>query len=91
MVSHWSDGLVQVPPRDVSLEMWWNSSLLGTRKEDRRRKSAILLYTVWNLWKERNRSAFDGVSALPSRIFFLIKEELQLREAACRLGRRHSI
>jgi hypothetical protein len=73
-------------PGDLSLEEWWNNSLLGVRKEDRRRKSALLLYTAWNLWKERNRRVFDGLQALPTRILALIKEEMQLRESACQRG-----
>jgi hypothetical protein len=46
MVATWSEGLVQVPAPGITLERWWNQALLGVRKEDRRRKSAILLYTT---------------------------------------------
>jgi hypothetical protein len=46
MVATWSEGLVQVPALGITLGRWWNQALLGVRKEDRRRKSAILLYTT---------------------------------------------
>jgi hypothetical protein len=43
------------------------------------RVSALLLYTVWNVWRECNRRVFDGTSSSPARVFALIKEELQLQ------------
>jgi hypothetical protein len=41
--------------------------------------AAALIYTAWNLRKERNRSGrrtFDRVSASPARVFQLIREEI---------------
>jgi hypothetical protein len=59
-VSAWTNGLVKVPSRHIDLEVWWwNESLRGIPKEDKRRVSAVLLYTACNVWKERNRRVFD--------------------------------
>ncbi|KAF8719547.1 hypothetical protein HU200_024278 [Digitaria exilis] len=49
----------------------------------KRRKAAILIYTTWNLWKERNRRVFDGKSATPQRVLAFIKKEMSLRATAC--------
>jgi hypothetical protein len=54
LVSHWVQGLVTMPPPDITIEEWWNASLQGRSKEEKRWVSFLLMYTAWNLWKERN-------------------------------------
>jgi hypothetical protein len=76
-------GLVQMAQQDVSLEEWWRASLIGRTKEERRRLTSVLLYTPWNIWKERNRRVFDGISAAAPRILALIIKEMWLRDLAC--------
>jgi hypothetical protein len=49
----------------------------------RRSVAAMLTYTTWNLWKERNRRVFDSKSLQPHSVFSLIKEEVLLRRVAC--------
>jgi hypothetical protein len=51
---------LEVPSRSVQLEGWWNAAVSG--KSKRRHEAALLIYTAWNLWKERNRRVFEGVS-----------------------------
>ena len=41
------------------------------------------MYTVWNLWKERNRRIFEGKEADPVTVFQFIREEMGLRAQAC--------
>jgi hypothetical protein len=62
-----------------STESWWNGSLRGRPKIQRRSVAAILMCTAWNIWKERNKRIFQGQFTTPSRVFHLIKEELRLR------------
>ncbi|CAO2206826.1 unnamed protein product [Urochloa humidicola] len=83
LVAHWTDGLVQIPYLTVGMECWWNYSLTGLPKNIKRDKASIMIYTTWNLWKERNRRIFQGCSASPQRILALIKEEMQIRSIAC--------
>lgn len=61
----WGTGLVipsaiRPPAALVRMEDWWNTSVAGLPKEDRRRVAAWLLYTAWHLWNERNRRVFRG-------------------------------
>jgi hypothetical protein len=42
-----------------------------------------MIYTAWNLWKERNRSVFDRALLPPLTILSLIKEEVKPRALAC--------
>jgi hypothetical protein len=83
LISNWTVGLVEVPARDVSMADWWNRSLQGLLKKTKQKLASLLIYTAWNIWKERNRRVFEGVMVLPSRVLSLIKEELQLRQVAC--------
>ncbi|OEL32910.1 hypothetical protein BAE44_0006069, partial [Dichanthelium oligosanthes] len=46
-------------------------------------KASVLMYKVWNLWKERNRRVFEGKSAQPQQVVVFIKEEMALRRQAC--------
>jgi hypothetical protein len=42
-----------------------------------------MIYTAWNIWKERNRRIFEAKTATPRRVFQLIKDEMALRASAC--------
>jgi hypothetical protein len=86
LVAHWSENLVSVSRPGVGLEDWWNSSTNSLPKDRRARVSAIIIYTTWNLWKERNRRVFNNKSSTPSHVLALIKEEVQLRRLACAGG-----
>ncbi|RCV27893.1 hypothetical protein SETIT_5G361500v2, partial [Setaria italica] len=82
-VSDWASGMVTVPLAGSELQTWWCSSINAAAKEKRRATTAVLIYTAWNLWKERNRRIFDGIQCSELQVFFFIKEEIQLRQKAC--------
>jgi hypothetical protein len=42
-----------------------------------------MIYTVWNIWKERNRRVFERKTVTTRRILQLIKDKLATRLAAC--------
>jgi len=79
----WSDGLICTPSPSVDVEEWWNSSLRAANDENRGRIAAILIYTSWNVWNERNRRIFQGTSQSPAQILSLIKQEMDFRRQAC--------
>ncbi|RCV34837.1 hypothetical protein SETIT_7G189700v2 [Setaria italica] len=62
---------------------WWRLSVQAVRKEHRRATAAILIYTWWNIWNERNRRIFQGIQAMPQAVFGFIEEEISLRQRAC--------
>jgi len=70
------------PSADLSLEDWWNTSLAGLSKENRRSKAATLIYTAWNIWKARNRQVFDHLLPTPPQVLLEIKKEIALRKRA---------
>ena len=67
----------------TQVEDWWNSSLQNTSAQNKNKVAAILLYTIWNIWNERNRRIFLGLSQTPTRILSFIKEEMAIRPKAC--------
>ena len=85
LVRTWTDGLVLVPAQGVNVQEWWNSALQVPNAAKRNRVAAILIYTAWNIWNERNRRIFQGVVQALQRILGLIKEEMALRQQACEL------
>jgi hypothetical protein len=58
----------------------------GRPKHIRRWVAAILIYTTWSLWKERNRRIFEGIYMTLERVSNMLKHEMQLRVWAMRGG-----
>jgi hypothetical protein len=46
LVCTWAAGTIQTPAREVSLETWWNGSLQGTTKQQRRQIAALQIHGV---------------------------------------------
>jgi hypothetical protein len=65
------------------MELWWSEALGVLPRPVRRNKAALLIYTTWNLLKERNRRIFEAKEASPLQVSRFILEELGLRKQAC--------
>jgi hypothetical protein len=38
---------------------WWDEAETKIAREERRRFNGLVIFTLWNLWKERNRRIFN--------------------------------
>ena len=84
LVSTWTAGVIQVPQeQDEGIEEWWKSSLAHLSQAQKRSVAAILTYTTWNIWKEKNRRVFEQKCLQPHQVVLLIKKEINLRRVVC--------
>ena len=49
---------------------------------ERRRFHGLVIYTFWNLWKERNRRIFNNATETALQVAMIIKEDIDLRKRA---------
>jgi len=82
-VQEWTEGLIHIPDPGLTIQEWWNSSVLAVPRQLRTRVAAIYMYKAWNIWNERNRRTFRGVSLPSLSLLPLIKAEMEVRWQAC--------
>ncbi|RCV33505.1 hypothetical protein SETIT_7G088000v2 [Setaria italica] len=82
-VHFWAPNLVTLPEPHEGIQRWWRRSMQSAPKDKRRTIAALLMYTCWNMWNERNRRIFQGKLASPFVVFSFIKEEISWRQRAC--------
>ena len=47
-------------PEPGNVSDWWDKTLNSQSKQVRKRRSGRIIYTIWSIWKERNRRVFTG-------------------------------
>jgi len=75
--------LIQVPTGNSEIIVWWQKELAHLPKKTRRTKAAFMMYSAWNIWKERNRRVFENKQGSPTDVLHEIKMEVQTRKMAC--------
>jgi hypothetical protein len=65
---------------------WWEEAS-KVPKQDRKRFNGILIYIVWNLWKERNRRIFENTHMTAQQVASLAKEDIMQRRRAMNVAR----
>nr|TKW07472.1 hypothetical protein SEVIR_7G309500v2 [Setaria viridis] len=77
LVSNWTGGQIKMLEDDlVDVEEWWKRSLSPFNKKQRRSVVAYLIFTAWNIWKERNRRVFEGRSLQPHQRYKKVKTQI---------------
>ena len=86
-VLSWENFDVQLPQQDPQCLAWWEEVASKVPKQERRTFNGVLIYVVWNLWKERNRRIFENEHKTSEQVAYLAKEDIvQRRRAMCSAG-----
>ena len=79
LVKNWvGDHITDIDGDMQNMKIWWEKSLQGRSITQQRTIAAVLMYSAWNIWKERNRRTFEGTTRTLAQVLRLIKEELGL-------------
>ena len=62
---------------------WWEKELAQLFKKARRTKAAVMIYTAWKIWKERNPRVLDHKVTSPTEVLQAIKNEIFERKMTC--------
>jgi mannosylglycoprotein endo-beta-mannosidase len=67
---------IQIPPFNPrSLRKWW-LLVLQQGVTDRANHMQVIIYTLWNIWKERCRRVFQNVAVPADRLAHSIKQDI---------------
>ena len=55
---------------------WWENALRPVPRERRQTFNGLGIYTMWNIWKERNRRIFENSALTPIQLALKIKEDV---------------
>ena len=73
----------QDPPH---LKSWWEEAATKIAKQERRRFNGMVIYTLWNIWKERNRRIFNNAHESALQVALRVKEDIEQRKRALAWG-----
>jgi mannosylglycoprotein endo-beta-mannosidase len=76
---------IQVPSSGgPTIRAWWRS-ILRQGATDRDNHTQVIIYTLWNIWKERCRRVFQNVGMLEEQLVVCIKNDILAYRQANRL------
>jgi hypothetical protein len=61
---------------------WWEEAETKIIKGERRCFNGMVIFTLWNLWKERNRRIFNNAYESAMLVASRVKEEIEPRKRA---------
>jgi hypothetical protein len=67
----WENFVMQWPQQDpASIVEWWEQAARKIQKQDHRWFNGMVIYIMWNLWKEMNRRIFENMHKAAQQVAF---------------------
>ena len=66
----------------MQIMSWWEEAVIVVPLTEWRRFNGMVIYTFWNLWKERNRRIFNNNSESVMQVAARIKDDIEQRRRA---------
>jgi hypothetical protein len=79
---HFDDLHLQPLSDPPHIYIWWEDAARRVPRTERRRFNGVVIYTFWNLWKERNRRIFNNMTESAFQVATRIKEDIEQRKRA---------
>jgi hypothetical protein len=74
------EGLSLLAQADIthfsSIKDWWEATAFPLPKNQKRDFNGLMIYTLWNIRKERNRRIFENSALTPIQLALKIKEDV---------------
>ena len=79
---HFDAQLIEPSHEPVHLISWWEEAETKITKGETKRFNEMVIFTLWDLWKERNRRIFNNVHESTMQVASRVKEDIEQRKRA---------
>jgi ABC-type histidine transport system ATPase subunit len=66
----------------MHIDDWWDKAAQKVAKPMKRQFNGLVIYTIWNIWKERNRRIFNNTLESPMQVASKVREDIMQRKRA---------
>jgi hypothetical protein len=78
---HFDENLIIPSDEPSHLIRWWEETQAKIPKSERL-FNGVVIYTLWNVWKERNRRIFTDTFQTAAQVASRAKEDIEQQERA---------
>ena len=76
---HFDTDLIRHQTQPTEIRTWWEQAATKVPKERRRHFNGVVIYTMWNIWKERNGRIFQVAAMDDRQVALKAKEDINMR------------